>query len=359
MTERRADKDAVSRRRVLKGTAALGLTLCAAPRANAAPEPIVITPALTDAARREGKIVWYAALDLPISEAIARAFETKFPGIACRVERSGAERIFQRIGQEQASGIHAVDAVESADAAHFIRWKREGWLASAVPEDVARYYPAEHKDPDGQFATWRIWFNLIGYNTKLVKAEDAPQSYADLLDPKWAGKIVKAHPGYSGATLTATFEIVRELGWPYFEKLAKQRVMQVQSSNDSPKKVALGERAVMADGNEHALFRLKESGQPIEAIYPREGTPLVTGPVGLFKSAPNPNAARLFCAWMFTAEAQQLLVDKGALRSAHPHVKERPGRKTLDEIRAMKDDPAGVEAQGDAIKARYAALFRV
>ena len=295
----------------------------------------------------------------PISEAIARAFETKFPGIACRVERSGAERIFQRIGQEQASGIHAVDAVESADAAHFIRWKREGWLASAVPEDVARYFPPEHKDPDGQFATWRIWFNLIGYNTKLVKAEDAPKSFADLLDPKWKGKIVKAHPGYSGGAMTATFQTARDLGWEFYEKLAKQSIMQVQSIADPPKKLSLGERAVMSDGAEYVTLLLKEAGQAVEPVYATEGTPLVTGPVGLFKSAPNPNAARLFCAWMFTAEAQQLLVDKGALRSAHPHVKERPGRKTLDEIRAMKDDPAGVEAQGDAIKARYAALFRV
>ena len=46
-----------------------------------------------------------------------------------------------------------------------------------------------------------------------MKPEDAPKSYADLLDPKWQGKIVKAHPGYSGAIMTATFVLSRELGW--------------------------------------------------------------------------------------------------------------------------------------------------
>jgi len=51
-----------------------------------------------------------------------------------------------------------------------------------------------------------------------VKREDAPKSYADLLDPKWLGKIVKGHPGYSGAILTATFVLTRDLGWPYLEK---------------------------------------------------------------------------------------------------------------------------------------------
>src|SRR5205085_11270655 len=116
------------------------------------------------------------------------------------------------------------------------------------------YFPSEHKDPDGTFATWRMTLSVMGYNTRLVKPEDAPKSFADLLDPKWAGKIVKAHPGYSGTILTATFEIARDVGWPFFEKLAQQRVMQVQSATDPPRKLVAGERAVMADGSEYVIL---------------------------------------------------------------------------------------------------------
>src|SRR5262249_4432613 len=142
------------------------------------------------------------------------------------------------------------------DAAHFIVWKKQGWLGAFVPEDVAKYWPPEQKDPDGFYATWRSTFSPLGYNTKLLKAEDAPKSFADLLDPKWAGKIVKAHPGYSGTILTATYETARDLGWGFFEKLAKQRVMQVQSAIDPPKKIAAGERLVMADGSEAMMNTL-------------------------------------------------------------------------------------------------------
>jgi hypothetical protein len=138
--------------------------------------------------------------------------------------------------------------------------------------------------------TTRVWLSSLGYNTNLVKPEEAPKSFADLLDPKWMGKMVKAHPAYSGTIMTATFQIVREFGWQYLEKLAKQKVMQVQSSTDPPKKLALGERAVMADGNDYNLIQLKEAGQPVEVVYPAEGTPLVTGPSAVFNSAPNPNA---------------------------------------------------------------------
>ena len=349
----------LSRRDILKGSAALAASTYATPLRAQAPAPETITPALIEAAKKEGKVVWYTSVDLPVSEKLAKAFEARYPGIATRVERTGAERVFQRIGQEYGSRIYAVDVVYSSDAAHFIVWKRDGLLAPYMPEDVAKHYPAEHKDPDGMFATWRAWLSVIGYNTDLVKREEAPKSFGDLLDPKWTGKIVKAHPGYSGTILTATFQMSRDLGWDYFEKLAKQKVMQVQSSADPPKKLSLGERAVMADGNEYNMFMLKESGRPVEIVYPTEGTPLIVGPNGIFKNAPNPNAARLFQNWMFTVEAQQMAIDVGGLRSFHALAKEKPGRKPLSEIKLMKDDAAAVEKQSEDIKTRYTQLFRV
>src|SRR5688572_6874664 len=117
----------ISRRDVLKGSSALALTIAATPVLAAAPPPSAITPALIEAAKKEGKVVWYTSVDLPLAEKIARAFEAKYPGVAVRVDRTGAERVFTRIGQEYSSNIHAVDIVNSSDAAHFIVWKRNGW----------------------------------------------------------------------------------------------------------------------------------------------------------------------------------------------------------------------------------------
>jgi iron(III) transport system substrate-binding protein len=349
-----------SRRDVLKGTTALAAaSTFASPIRAQAPPAAAIDQKLIDAAKKEGKVVWYTAFDLPVAEKVARAFEAKYPGVAVRVERSGAERVFQRIGQEYSSKIHAVDIVNSSDAAHFIVWKRDGILAPYVPEDVAKHFPAEHKDPDGLFASFRLWGCVIGYNTAMVKREEAPKSFADLLDPKWSGKMVKAHPGYSGTIMTATFQITRDIGWDYLEKLAKQKIMQVQSSTDPPKKLALGERAVMADGNEYNMFQQKEKGDPVEIVYPTEGTPTIIGPNAIFKNAPNPNAARLFQSYCFTPEAQQLIVDIGGLRSVHPQVKEKAGRTPLKEIKWMKDDAAGVEKSAEEIKARYTKIFGV
>jgi len=349
-----------SRRDVLKSSSALAATtLFAEPIRAAAPPPEAVTPALIEAAKKEGKVIYYTSVDLPLAEKVAKAFEAKYSGVSVRVERTGAERVFTRISQEYSSNIHAVDVVNSSDAAHLIVWKRNGWLAPYVPEDVAKHYPAEHKDADGMFASFRIFLCPMGYNTNLVKAAEAPKSYADLLDPKWAGKIVKAHPGYSGTILTATYQMSRDIGWPYFEKLAQQKIMQVQSASDPPKKLALGERAIMADGIEYGMFQLKEGGKPVELIYATEGTPLIIGPNALFKSAPNPNAARLLQSYMFSAECQQLIIDVGGMRSAHALTKEKAGRKPLSQIKVMKDDAAAVEKESEQIKTRYTQYFKV
>src|SRR5689334_10663844 len=193
-----------SRRDLLKGAGVVVAGSALSTRVlAAAPPPEPVTQGLIDAAKKEGKVVYYTSTDLPVAEKLAKAFEAKYPGISVSVERTGAERVFQRIGQEYASNIHAVDVVNSSDAAHFIVWKRDGILLPYMPEDVAKFYPAEHKDADGQFASFRVGLSVIGCNTNLVKPEDRPKSFADLLDPKWKGKIVKAHPSYSGTIMTA------------------------------------------------------------------------------------------------------------------------------------------------------------
>src|SRR3954465_15718653 len=349
----------LSRRSMLKGSGAIAATVFASPSRAQAPAPEPVTPALIAAAKKEGKLVFYSAMDLQLAEHFGKTFEQKYPGIAVRVERSGAERVFTRIGQEYSSNIHAVDVVNTADQSHCIVWKQNGWLAPYLPEEVAKYFDKKYYDPDALALTTRVLVSPFGINTSLVKMEDAPKSFADLLDPKWKGKMVKAHPAYSGTIMNATFEVARELGWEYFEKLAKQNVMQVQSATDTPKRIALGERAIMIDGAGYLVIRDKEAGKPVDVIYPAEGTPVATSPSCVFKAAPNPNAGRLFFSWMHGREGQQILIDYARQYSAHKQAFQKPGVRKLSDIKLMKEEPEGVEKGAEEIKKRYAQIFKV
>ena len=322
-----------------------------------APTAYEPTAELIDAARKDGKVVWYTSTDVAVSEKMASSFEAKYPGIKVQVERAGAERIFQRISQEYSSNIKNADVIETSDAVHFVVFKRQGWLAQALPSDVAKHWPANVRDPDGHYAAYRAHLSIIAYNTKLVRPTDVPKSHADLLDPKWRGKMVKAHPGYSGTIMTDTFALSETLGWDYLQKLGQQRIMQVQSSTEPPKKLALGERALMADGNEYNVFMLKEKGDPIEPIYASEGSAIAIGHAAVLKDAAHPSAARLFYHFIYTGAAQQQMSDVGGLRSFHPEVKEHAGRTPLSQIKVLYTDPAKLEPLVESIKKKYEQAF--
>jgi iron(III) transport system substrate-binding protein len=325
----------------------------------AAPAPYQVTDELIAAAKKEGKVVLYTSMDVQVAERLAAAFEAKYPGIDAQIERAGSERIFQRVGQEYTNGINYVDVLDTSDAVHSLLYQKRGWLMAAVPEELAQLWPAEERDPDGFYASFRAHLSVIAYNKNQVTPEAAPKTYADLLDPKWKGKLVKAHPGYSGTIMTSTIAITRALGWEYLEKLSKQDIMQVQSSTEPPKKLAQGERAVQVDGNEYNVFLLQESGVPLEVVYPPEGTPLVVGNASIMSEAPHPNAAKLFYAFLFSLEAQQLNSDLGGLRSFHPGVKEKAGRIPLSDIKLLHTDPHDVESEMRSIRQTYEKYFGV
>jgi iron(III) transport system substrate-binding protein len=322
---------AILHRRTLLKTAAL-LPL-GARVVSAAPAGEPITPALIEAAKKEGKVSYYNAMDLSVVEPMAKAFEAKFPGIKVQVERSGAERVFNRIAQEMASKIYRADVVNSSDAAHFIAWKREGWLAPYLPDDVVKDVAADMVDADGTYYTQRIHLSAMAYNSKLLAPADAPKGFMDLLDPKYVGKMVKGHPGYSGTIMTATQQMARELGWPYFEKLAKQKVLQVQSATEPPKR--------------------------IEVVFPVEGTPQISNPMGVFKSSQNPNAARLLVSWIMSPEGQKFIVDLSGQYPVNKRVKQKEGRPALSSLKLWREEPAVVADKADQIKAQYAKYFKV
>ena len=345
--------------RSLKITAAvLAVSTFAMPAAFAeAPAPYSVTPELIEAAKKEGKVVFYTATDVAVAEKLAELFEKENPGIDVQVERAGSERVFQRVGQEYSSGIYNADVTETSDAVHFEYFKREGWLEAMVPQVVADKWPQDERDPDGFFAAYRAHLSVMAYRTDLLPEADAPKTWTDLLAPKYKGKMVKAHPGYSGTVMTSTFVLSELLGWEYFEKLGQQSVMQVQSSTEPPKKLAQGERALQVDGNEYNVFRLQDEGVPIKIVYPEEGTPLAVGNAAVMKNAANPNAAKVFYAFLFSVEAQQLNSDFGGLRSFHPDVKEKDTKTPLAQIKILHSDPAKLEPQIQTIKTNYEKYF--
>ena len=309
-----------------------------------------------EAARKEGKVVWYTSLALPSSEKVAKLFEAAYPGIKVEVHRTGSQRILQRVMQELQANIKNADVVHTSDAGHFVLLKEKKLLMKYTPVGVEKFPPG-FKDRDGHYYGLRATVNVIAYNSKIIPAGEAPKTWKDLLDPKWKGKMVTAHPGYSGIIATHVLALVNLHGWDYFKQLAQNRLMLVQSAVDPSGVVASGERPIAVNGGDYTFYQIKKQGNPVEIVYPKEGVPLVISPTAITTFAPHPNAAKLFTDFTFTREVQQVLADTEGLYTGHPDVKYPADKPKLDELKLLHSDPEELEKRNEEIKKRFVEFF--
>ena len=309
-----------------------------------------------NAARKEGSVIWYTSLALPSSTAISHAFKTKYTGIDVEVHRTGSQRVLQRVMQEASSGIKNADLIHTSDAGHFELLKDKGMLLKYAPRGI-EVFPAGFKDKSGLYYGMRATLSVIAYNPKIVADKDAPKTWKDLLNSKWSGKEVTAHPGYSGIIMTHVLALVNVYGWDYFRDLAKNKLHIVQSANDPAGVVASGERPVGVNGAEYFYYKTQKQGNPIKIIYPKEGVPLIVSPVAIAKDAPHPNAAKLFADFIFAKESQQLLADKEGLYTGHPEVTYPADKPKLKDLKLLPADADELEKRNAEIKKRFTEYF--
>ena len=312
--------------------------------------------ARVEAAKKEGKIVWYTSLALTSSEKVAKLFEASYPGIKVEVHRTGSQRILQRVMQELQANIKNADVVHTSDAGHFVLLKEKKLLMKYTPAGVEGF-PQGFKDRDGYYYGLRATVNVIAYNSRIIPAGEAPRTWKDLLDPKWKGKMVTAHPGYSGIIATHVLALANLYGWDYFKQLAQNRLMLVQSAVDPSGVVASGERPIAVNGGDYTFYQIKKQGNPVEIVYPKEGVPLVISPTAITSFAPHPNAARLFTDFTFTKEVQQVLADTEGLYTGHPQVTYPADKPKLQDLKLLQSDPEELEKRNEEIKRRFVEFF--
>ena len=297
-----------------------------------------------EAAKKEGKVVWYCSLALPISQKLSNTFNAKKLGVEAVLHRSGSGKIYRRWLQEAKSGIFEADIIHTSNIAHFVTLKKQGQIIKYRPPGTDKFNPA-FVEKEGYWTILRAFAYVISYNTKLVKKSDLPKSWLDLFDPKWKGKIVNAHPGYSGAVSIGMSTLVKRFGWEFMDKLAAQKPLIVQSAVDTPSYLGRGEALISSGSGTYNTFYAILKGEPVANIFPKEGAPFITSPQAILKKAPHPNAAKVFSDWLFSSEAQQIVANNG-LHVGHPEVKYPAAQIPLKDIKLLKITPE------DAVKMR-------
>ncbi len=258
-------------------------------------------------AREERTINYYGAPDLALTLApVFKLFQQRY-GIEVVFTGARGRESYDRILSEQRAGKDAADVISTgASSMSSLKWKRA--LVSYVPPNL-KHLPAEFYDQDHVLLP--LYINIYGMliHTALVKRDQEPKSWSDLLDPRWKGKILIDDPrGAGGGNFWFTV-LYRSLGRSYLEALAKQEPQFRPQYLETEKALARGEYPIYLPAMAGSMARLK--GAPVKWIAPSEGSTYALISEAVVKNAPHPTAARLWANFQIGPEAQRALAEGG------------------------------------------------
>jgi iron(III) transport system substrate-binding protein len=306
---------------------------------------------LLDGARKEGEVNVYTSLVVEDIGALAAAFEKKY-GVRVKYWRASSEKLVQRALTEARSGRHDVDVIETTGPElealareRLLSPARSGHDADLLPESLRAHR---------QWTGVRLNMFVQGYNTSLIRKEDLPKTYRDLLDPKWKGKLAIEAEDFDWFA-AAVKGMGEAEGLKFFRELAARNGIMLRKGHTLlASLVASGEAPFALTLYNHNVDRLKQRGAPIEWFAIQPAYARVNG-ISVTRGSPHPHAALLFFDYMLGPEGQAILQKANYiptnLKLNNPNT--RSGVRFIDPAMVL-DEQARWEKQFNDIIARQA-----
>src|SRR5258706_3664287 len=275
---------------------------------------------LVEGARKEGKITWYTSLIIDqVVRPIKEAFEKKYPFIQIEPFRGNSERIVQKMFAEYQGKRYEVDIMDGTVTAPMV--KKGGYLQRFYSPHLAEY-PPELKDPQGYWGVSNVYYFALGYNTRMVKPNEVPKSYEDLLNPRWKGQMMWSTSRGSGAPMfvgTILNTMGAEAGKAYLQKLKLQNIAKTPASNRQVLDLTIAGEYPLALQifNHHAVIS-KLAGAPVDWQVHEPATATINN-IGLARNSTHPNASMLLIDFILSEKGQKVYQQSNYL-PAHPKV---------------------------------------
>ena len=312
--------------------------------------------AIIDAAKKEGKVVFYTGIEREAAQAISDGFKKKYPFLTVDMVRASSSKLATRLDAEIEANRVQADAFEFSTLYLTNDLQKRGEILKYDSPEYAAY-PKEYASP-GYWAATGLSSIIILVNTKKVDAANMPKSWWDLTKPYWKGKLVIDNLEVSGTGYNWLVAVVNtpELGWKFIQELGQNNVGLERGHAGMAQKVAAGEYAAAAEMSDFHLhnLRIASASVPAKGIYPTEGVPREPWTAGILKRAPHPNAAKLFLDYLLSQEGQAAYAKSmgwSSARSDVPKAEDAPS-----DVKALKSGLSPEEAL--KVRDEYVAKWR-
>jgi len=287
-------------------------------------------------AQAEQHLLWYTTI-IPdqLAQPLANAFEAKYPFADVQLFRGNSNEVAQRVVQEHQGRRYEVDLVDGTGTASLL--EHAGILQPFRSPELDPYGD-QLKDPDGFWGPELQYVMVAAYNTDIVSPADAPRTRADLLDPRWTGRMAWSTSATSGAPLFIgdVLETMGDAaGKDYLGRLVDQDVRNIDASGRAVlDQVASGQIPMaLSVFNDQVEFS-KAKGAPV-GWSPLDSATAQLSRISLVKGAPHPHLAMLFLDFMFSEEGQRVIADGGGI----------PARPGVDaKVPELKPEAGGFQA---------------
>lgn len=327
------------------GTALFALTACGQEEAG--------TSAGASDGEIAGTLSFYTSQPDADAQKLVEGFEKRYPEVEVETYRSGTEEVISKLNAEKMAGDIQADVLLVADSVTFEDLKEQDML-QAYESGELDSVPDEFEDADHYYTGTKIMATGIVANTE---SGDVPTSWSALEEADAKAQTVMPSPLYSGAAAYNLGVLTRQdaFGWEFYEKLKTQETAVVKGNGDVLKSVASGDKqyGVIVD---YLAARAKADGSPVELVYPEEGVPVITEPIGITKDTDNPAAAEAFVDYVLSEEGQKLAAELG-YTPIREGIDAPEGLKTYDDMKVLQADTEALYTSRNKEKQQFEDLF--
>jgi iron(III) transport system substrate-binding protein len=313
------------------------------------------TPELVKAACAEGQVVFYTAQSDADERAIIAPFVKQFPCINVSVISAVTGRLYERIATEATAGKTQGDIAIVTDEALTQQLVDAGLARPWSPPMSAKY------SANAKVEGW--WYAASGslmypfYNTSLVKAEEAPKSWKDIVDPKWKGRIASSPISIGGTAWLQYAFLLDHFGADYVKAFVAQEPQLFTAYNPAVLAVARGESLVGVGAAVNEYPARVGQGAPLKPVYPPEGLPYTNYPMLQLAGAPHPHAGELFGNWYLSRLGQSQLVKVRGAYSVREDVGAAEGNPPLVEAKPWNPGHEAILKRHDEVIEKVTRIF--